>query len=78
MDNYVNEEAFFAWYDSVSLIPAGNRMQLLNEVYHQYAETGESVFSLPANKTRSGVEESYTYTVEDVGKCGASTVFMYF
>ncbi len=78
MENCVNEDAFFAWYDSISLVPAGNRMGLLREVYSQYAETGESVFVLPANKTRSGAEESYAYTIEDLGKCGASTVFMYF
>ncbi len=78
MLQYVNEEAFFTWYDSVALAKSYNRSILLNDVYQQYAETKDSVFVLPADMTSTGKEESYSYRIEDIGKCGASTVFMYF
>ncbi len=78
MTHYVNQEAFLAWYKSVSRAERVNEAALLNEVFDQYAATGKSRFVLPASKTRSGQPESYDYRFEDLGRCGGSNYFITF
>ena len=78
MANYVNEEKFFGWYESVSKNGIKNREELLNEAVSIFSNTGKAVYVLPADKTVSGKEERYTYKVENLGCCGASTIYVYF
>ena len=78
MTQFINSEAFFKWYDSVSSDTRYNKDKLLNDVFQQYCETRESVFQLPAEKTVTGKTESYKYEFEDLGKCGGSALFIYF
>ena len=78
MTQFINSEAFFKWYDSVSSDTKYNKDKLLNEVFQQYCDTRESVFQLPAEKTVTGKAESYKYEFEDLGKCGGSALFIYF
>ena len=78
MTQFINSEAFFKWYDSVSSETKYNKDKLLNEVFQQYCDTRESVFQLPAEKTVTGKAESYKYEFEDLGKCGGSALFIYF
>ena len=78
MTQFINSEAFFKWYDSVSSETKYNKDKLLNEVFQQYCDTRESVFELPAEKTVTGKAESYKYEFEDLGKCGGSALFIYF
>ena len=78
MTQFINSEAFFKWYDSVSSDTKYNKDKLLNDVFQQYCDTRESVFQLPAEKTVTGKTESYKYEFEDLGKCGGSALFIYF
>ncbi len=78
MNHFVNEAAFFAWYRSVAKKKQFNSMELLNDVVHQYLETERKEYVVPAEKTESGKEESYPFNIDDIGRCGASTVFVYF
>lgn len=78
MTNYVNQEAFFEWYESVSRKKDYNKNELLSEVFEQYVNTGRSRFELPASKTSTGRPEGYDYVFEDLGKCGGSVLFIYF
>jgi hypothetical protein len=75
---YVNQEAFFAWYNSVSRRPLRDGDALLGEVFSQYCSTGRQEYTLPASATVSGKEESFPFRYENVGCCGASTMFIYF
>lgn len=78
MTNYVNEAAFFAWYDEVAAEPKLSRPALLEDVARQYRETRQAEYVLPPERTRTGREERYPFRYENVGCCGASTVFYYF
>ena len=78
MFNLVNEEAFFSWYASVAKSKKINRSAVLSELYQHYCDTKESVFTLRSPYTVSGEDETYPYAIDDIGKCGASTVFIYF
>ena len=78
MVNYVNQESFFDWYNSVSKSGSADKAALLGEVFRNYSQTGEERYTLPASRTKSGQEESYSFRFENVGCCGASTVFIYF
>lgn len=78
MVNYVNEEAFFKWYDSVSKTPAVNRQALLSDLFERYAADHKNRFELPASETVTGRAESYKFRFENLGCCGASTMFIYF
>lgn len=78
MVNYVNEDAFFAWYASVSKRVHFDKSKLLTEVFDQYCLTRCQEYRLPASATRSGERESYPYRFEVMGCCGASTTFIYF
>lgn len=78
MTNYVNEAAFFAWYDRVAAEPRPGRAALLEDLARKYRESRREEYILPPEKTRSGREERYPFRYENVGCCGASTVFFYF
>lgn len=78
MTNFVNSEAFFKWYDSVSSERNYNKDKLLDDVFQQYCKTRKNSFELPAEKTVSGRAEHYEYEFEDLGKCGGSALFIYF
>ncbi|MDD6188897.1 MAG: hypothetical protein PUB32_04885 [Clostridiales bacterium] len=78
MTNFVNSEAFFKWYDSVSADKRYDKDKLLDEVFQQYCRTRKSSFELPAEKTVTGKAETYSYEFEDLGKCGGSALFIYF
>ena len=78
MVNYVNQEAFFDCYDSVSTAADTDKSTLLSELFNRYCQTGEEHYTLPAAQTKSGQEESFSFRFENVGCCGASTVFIYF
>ena len=76
--NTVNEDAFFRWYSTVSLRGITSKSALLHEVLQQYRESGREEYVLSASETRSGSEERYPFRFENVGCCGASTMFFYF
>ena len=78
MTNYVNEAALFAWYDEVAADPRPDRAAMLEDVARQHRETRQAEFVLPPERTRTGREERYPFRYENVGCCGASTVFYYF
>lgn len=78
MINYVNEKAFLNWYQSVSRDQIVNESALLNEVFLAYCRTGKGIYTLPAAKTVTGKDESYPFTCENIGCCGASTLYVYF
>ena len=76
MINYINEAAFYRWYAEVTGKKAdGNTLQL---VFEQYCSTGKAVFTLAANQTLTGRAEEYAYRFENVGCCGASTIYLTF
>ena len=78
MASYVNEAAFFAWYEAAAAQPRLSRPALLEDLARQHRETRREAFVLPPEATRSGREERYPFRYENVGCCGASTVFFYF
>ena len=78
MVNYVNQEKFLDWYNSVSKVKTSNAVNLLKKVHQQYCDTGNSVFTVPADKSVSGNDEHYAFRYEDIGCCGASTKYIYF
>jgi|GEM_PF-1654855 len=78
MATYVNEQAFFDWYSAAARRPEPNRGALLEEVLRHYAETGREEFALSEKETVSGQRERFPFRYDDVGCCGASTVFVYF
>ena len=78
MANYVNEDQFFNWYESVSKDGIRSKTELLNETLSIFSNTGKACYTLPASKTKTGREESYSYKVENLGCCGASTIYVCF
>lgn len=78
MVNYVNQEAFFDWYDSASRTGVADKAALLGELFNRYCRTGEERYVLAPGQTKSGQEESFPFRFENVDCCGASTVFIYF
>ena len=77
MYNYINEEKLFAWYDSTAKSPLSHKA-LLAELAKRYMSTRKAVFELSADETLSGEAESYAYKFENIGCCGASTIYFYF
>ena len=77
MFNYVNEEKFIEWYRARAREPMGDRA-ILEELARRYMATRKPVFVLGAHETAGGQEESYTYRFENIGCCGASTLYFYF
>jgi len=78
MVNYIDEEKFFQWYEKNASNPDSNRTRVLNKLYSKYCETGKPYFTLAASETQSGQAESFPFRFEDVGCCGATTLFIYF
>ena len=78
MINYVNESDFLNWYKSTAKDPVVKKAVLLEEVYQRYCSNNTPVFELSADETVSGQAESYRYTFDDIGCCGASTIYIYF
>lgn len=78
MTNYVNEAALFAWYEQVAKEPRLSPSALLEELTRRHRDTRETEYVLPPEKTRTGREERYPFRYENLGCCGASTVFYYF
>ena len=77
MTSYVNEDAFFAWYEASAREPRLGRAALLDDLARQYRNTRREEYVLSPAQTRSGREERYPFRYENVGCCGASTVFFY-
>lgn len=77
MHNYVNEDALFLWYEEKTGQKA-NKKALLQEVAGQYMKSRKAEFVLGADKTLSGAEERYAFRFENIGCCGASTMYFYF
>jgi len=78
MINYVNDDIFWNWYKENSKELLKTKKALLDEVYQRYCETKKEVYTLTAEETKSGKEENYIYKFEDIGCCGASTIYIYF
>ena len=78
MTNYVNEDRFLQWYRSVCRKPEKNTGKLLNDLYLAYCDTGATEYTVPSSDSLTGRDESYVFRCEDIGCCGASTVYMYF
>ena len=76
MYNYVNEEAFFAWYEEKSGLKP-NKKALLQELSKQYMSTRKGEFHLSGEMSLSGNEEVYPFRFENIGCCGASTMYFY-
>ena len=76
MYNYVNEDAFFAWYEEKTGIKP-NKKALLQELGKQYMATRKGEFVLGGDKSLSGNEEIYPFRFENIGCCGASTMYFY-
>ena len=76
MFNYVNEDAFFAWYQEKTGRPAGKKA-LLDQLSAQYMKSRKGEFVLSADQTLSGEEERYPFRFENIGCCGASTMYFY-
>jgi len=76
MYNYVNEESLFLWYEEKTGQKA-NKKTLLQELSRQYMATRKGEFVLGPDKTLSGKEERYAFTFENIGCCGASTMYFY-
>lgn len=78
MTNYVNEQAFFDWYDAVVRDHRLERGALLHDVYNVYCRTHKGECTVPADRTVSGRQEKYRFTCDIIGCCGANTVYIYF
>ena len=76
--NYVNEDAFFAWYKAAAKRESLAGPALLADVVSQMNITGRQEYILPPSETKSGREERYSYRFENIGCCGASTMYIYF
>lgn len=77
MRNYVNTEKFMAWYRAAAKKPL-DEAQVLNRLYEDYCRTLREEFVLSPEETVSGRAESYAYRCENIGCCGASTVYISF
>lgn len=78
MCNYINEDKFFEWYDSIIADKNYSRDGVLTDIFTFHCMTRKMVFEVPASKTISGVAESYEFRAENIGCCGASTMFIKF
>ena len=76
--NYVNEEKFIAWYETVAKEPRLSAAALLADVFQQYVSTRAGEYVVPAENAISGQEERYPFRFENIGACGASTNYIYF
>ena len=77
MFNYVNEEKFIAWYRANAKASLGDKA-ILERCAKQYMSKRKAEFVLPAGESVSGQEEVYAFRFENIGCCGASTLYFYF
>ena len=77
MFNYVNEEKFIAWYRANAKASLEDKA-ILERCAKQYMSTRKATFVLPAEESLSGQEEVYAFRFENIGCCGASTLYFYF
>ena len=77
MVNYVGSEKFMEWYRAAAKDPL-KETEVLGRLYAGYCESREPFFTVPAGQSVSGRDESYPFRVENLGCCGASTMFVYF
>ena len=75
--NTVGEEKFLAWYRANTKKPLSAE-KALQRVHDSYFEDASEVFVRPAAETKSGAEAHYEFRVENIGCCGASTLYFYF
>ena len=75
--NTVGEEKFMDWYRKTAKKPLREE-QALQRVHDGYFETGDEVFVLHGDETKNGEEAQYPFRVENIGCCGASTLYFYF
>ena len=75
--NTVGEEKFLVWYRANAKKPLSAE-KALQRVYDSYFEDAGEVFTLPAAETKSGEEARCEFRVENIGCCGASTLYFYF
>jgi len=75
--NTVGEEKFLAWYKANAKKPLSID-RVLKLVYDCYFETGSEVFALSPSETKSGEAADYPFRAENIGCCGASTLYFYF
>ena len=77
MVQYVNEQTLLDRYAALTGSPCPNPASLLQQAYALGCR-GVRQLTLPAAKTLSGREERIPFTFENVGCCGASTIFIRF
>ncbi len=77
MFNYVNEEKFLAWYRSAAKAPLADK-EVLDLAAKKCLSERRGHFVIPAGESLSGREESYDFRYENIGCCGASTIYFYF
>lgn len=78
MVNYIGEDKFTEWFKENYNSDKYNMNEVLNDTYMNFCNTGKAEYVIPALKSKSGVEVKYTYRVENLGCCGASTICVYF
>lgn len=77
MCNYVGIEKFMEWYRRTAKAPL-SQAEVLSRLYSDYCQTRKGEFELGPGETVSGKAESYPFSFENIGCCGASTVYIYF
>ena len=78
MINYVNDDVFWNWYKENAKELYMTKKDLLDDVFKNYCDTKKEVYTLSSDITKSGNEESYAFKFDDIGCCGASTIYIYF
>ncbi len=76
MFNYVNEDAFLSWYRGKAASPLPDA-KALEALARGYLKTRVGEFVIPAEESKSGTEERYPFRFENIGCCGASTLYFY-
>ena len=76
--NYVGVEKFYRWYADMAKEPRMTDPELLEDVLRLVVETRAEEYVIPANRTKTGMEEKYAFRTENIGACGANTGFMFF
>ena len=78
MINFVNDDIFWNWYKVTAKGPLLTKKALLDDVFKRYCDTKNEAYILSPDETVSGTEEVYNFKFEDIGCCGASTIYIYF
>lgn len=78
MINYVNDDVFWNWYKENVKELSMTKKTLLDDVFKSYCDTKKESYVLSPDVTVSGKEEAYSFKFEDIGCCGASTIYIYF